>query len=1036
MYYRIFALFLLIGIGFSAGANASAYQERMLTGTVTDEAGERLGGVSIAVAGGSNLGQTDSLGNFSVNVPDQTRSLIFRFIGKTSKEVQLTGRSSYYVQLINDPTSLEEVVVSTGYMTQKKADLTGAISLVKREDFVKNPSANVMRSLQGKIPGVMITTNGNPAEQVGIQVRGVTSFNSSPALIVLDGQPVSINLRDINPNDIESIQVLKDAASASIYGARAAGGVILVNTRKGRSGATQVMYEGYFGTSKITGVPKMMDAEGYGRGLWQATVNDGDDPATAVRFYDYDWAFNADGIPVLNRVSSIPWLNDAQTMPSANTNWFREGTREGIQTNHQLTITSGSERSTSLFSLNYFNNEGTQITSFFRRLAARFNNEYKLFNGRLTLGENLTLTNLRMRDVSRTYEFLVMPPNVPVYDNQGGWGGVAMNLGMDDFNNPIRDLMLNKDNIGNFMKVLGTGYADLKILDNLTLRSQYGVDYSMWYDRSLQRRFEEAGGKSNSINGVTQNNWHDLGQTWTNTLTYNLSIQKNQFDILAGTESFKRLQEDFRGYRQDILLEERDYAYLSTATGERRDLVGGGNDRRILSFFGKINYAYNSKYLLSATVRRDGASVFGENNRFGTFPAFSAGWRIKEEAFLSGANFITDLKIRGSWGQNGNSEPLSAARLVNIYLPDVNGASYAIGGNPSGAIPTGYRRSSLGNPDLKWETTTQTNIGLDYAFLNNRLSGVFDWFHKETTDMLFEPPYIAALGEGGYRWINAASMTNQGWEMALTWAESKNDFSYSITGNLSAYKNRVNSVPENVRYAYGGNGLADDIVGRPLNSFYGLVTDGLFRSYEEVANSAQQPGKGLGRIRYKDLDGDGRIDEVFDRAWLGVRDPDLMAGLNFEARFKNFDLMFFFQGVFGNQVYNAWKELSDFWNIGVQNDRNHPARILDAWSPLNPDSDIPALSRRNTNGEQRLSNYFIENGSYIKLRTLDIGYNFPQQLAQRMRLTRFRVYASGQNLFWLKKTWGDDRFTAPDPENPGFGYPMPRTLFLGVNVTF
>jgi len=1019
----------------SVSAQTSS-QTRTIKGTVTDEFGEALNGVSVQAKGSSKATKTDDLGVFSIDVPVATSHLVFTYIGKETKEIVLLASNTYSVQLLTDHTALEEVVVSTGYMTQKKADLTGAISLVKREDFVKNPSANVMRSLQGKIPGVRITTDGNPAENVGIQVRGITSFNSAPALIVLDGQPVTINLRDINPNDIESIQVLKDAASASIYGARAAGGVILVNTRKGRREGTQITYEGYVGTSKIVGVPKMLDAEGYGRGLWQATVNDGDNPSTAIRIYDYDWDVDANGIPVLNRITPVPWLNAEQTMPSANTNWFREGTREGIQTNHQLTITGGGEKSTSLFSLNYYNNEGTQITSYFRRLAARFNNEYKLLNDRLTIGENLTLTNLRFRDVSRTYEFLVMPPNVPVYDNNGGWGGVAMPLGMDDFNNPIRDLILNKDNIGNFMKVLGTVYANVGILDNLNFKTQYGIDYSMWYDRNIQRKFQEAGGKSNSINGVRQQNWHDIGQTWTNTLLYNLDIGNNRFDVLGGIETYKFNNESMNVYREDILLEDRDYAFLSTATGERRELNGGGNERTLLSFFGKINYSYQSKYLLSATFRRDGASVFGANNRYGNFAAFSGGWRIKDEAFLKDVHVITDLKVRASWGQNGNSAPLSAGRLVNIYVPDVNGTSYAIGGNPSGSIPSGYRRNSLGNPDLKWETTTQTNIGLDYAFLDNRLSGSFDWFNKKTTDMLFEPPYIAALGEGGFRWVNAANMTNKGFEFILSWADTKNDFSYNITANLSAYKNQINSVPDDVKFNYGGNGLLDDIIGRPLNSFYGLVADGIFKTKEEVDNAAQQQGKGVGRIRYKDLDGDGVINEIYDRTWIGIQDPDLMAGLNFEARYKNFDIMFFLQGVFGNDVYNSWKELSDFWNIGVQNDRNHSYRILEAWSPNNPNSDIPALSRRDANGEKRLSTYFIENGSYIKLRTLDLGYNFPQKLVEHLHLTRLRFYVSGQNLFMLKKTWGKDKFTGGDPENPGFGYPLPRTMFVGVNVTF
>ncbi|HWV69066.1 TonB-dependent receptor [Chitinophaga sp.] len=1027
---------LLLCLSTGVFLSARAQQAKTITGVVRDDAANPLPGVGITAKGFPVHATTNDQGRYRIDVPANATTLVFTYIGKETREIPLTAALTYDVILLGQSKDLSEVVISTGYMTQRKADLTGAITVINRSDFAKNPSANVMRSMQGKIPGLYITTDGNPAENVGIQVRGITSINSSPPLIVLDGQPVNINLRDINPNDIESMQVLKDAASASIYGSRAAGGVILINTRRGKSGETRVTYESYVGVSKITGVPDMLDANGYGRALWQATVNDGDDPAAAIRIYKYDWNRDKNGIPVLNAVTPVEWLNADKTMPSSNTNWFKEGTRTGIRQNHQITITGGKEHLSSLFSFNYYDNQGTQITSSFRRYSARFNNEYEMLKGRLTIGENFTMTNLRIRDINSTYGFLVMPPNIPVYDNNGGWGGVAMALGMDDFNNPVRDLEINKDNKGNFLKILGTGYANLKILDNLAFKTQFGLDYNMWYDRNIEHKWKEAGGKSSDINGVRQNNWQNIGRTWTNTLIYNLKFGKNLFDILGGIETYRYVYEFTNAYRNNILLESRDYAYLSAATGDNKSLAGGGDERTLLSFFGKINYSYESKYLLSATIRRDGSSVFGENNRYSTFPAFSAGWRISQEPFLKNAGFLNDLKLRASWGQNGNSAPLTAGSLVNIYLGDFDGTAYAIGGNQTGSIPSGYRRNSLGNPDLKWETTTQTNIGADFSFLDDRLSGSFDWFNKKTTDMLFQPPYIGALGEGGYRWVNAADMTNQGYELLLSWGEKKREFTYRVTANVSAYKNKINSIPENVKYTYGGNGLLDNIIGRPLNSFYGLVADGIFKTQEEVDNSPQQQGKGVGRIRYKDLDGDGVINETYDRTWIGVRDPKLMAGLNLEATYKNWDITIFVQGVFGNSVYNNWKELSDFWNIGVQNDRNHPSRILEAWSPSNPNSDIPALSRRDANGEKRMSTYFIEDGSYIKLRTVDIGYTLPNSLMEKWHMNRVRVYISGQNLLNFKKTWGKDKFTGGDPENPNEAYPLPVNGLFGLNVTF
>jgi TonB-linked SusC/RagA family outer membrane protein len=1045
---RVVQIFLFTLLTASVSLNAQTPQPagRPISGVVSDETGEPLDAVTITIKNQSASAISDSAGRYRIEVPPSARTLVFSHVGRVNKEVQIGSSSIYNIIMLKDATSLDEVVVSTGYMTQKKADLTGAITLVTRDDFIKTPSANVMRSLQGKLPGVMITTDGNPAENVSIQVRGVTSLMGSPALIVMDGQPVNMNLRDINPNDIESMQVLKDAASASIYGARAAGGVILINTRKGRKGAAQVTYDGYVGVSKITGVPDMLNARQYGQELWQATVNDGDDPNTSIQVYQYDWGLDANGVPKLNSLTPRQWLNAQQTMPSSNTNWFKAGTRAGLQQSHQLTITGGSERSTSLFSLNYYKNEGTQITSFFERLSARFNNEYQLVKNRVTIGENFTISKLRIRDVNSTYAFLVMPPNIPVHDNTGGWGGVAMTLGMDDFNNPVRDLDINSDNIPNYLKILGSAFVNVKILDNLAFRTQFGANYNMEYDRTIQRAWTEAGGKSSTINGVTQHNDHNVEQTWTNTLTYNLQLRKNHFDVLAGMETYHYNEEYFSGYRSGILLETRDYAYLGSATGDSRTLSGGDRpdpnpligpgDRTILSYFGKINYAFDSKYLLSATLREDGASVFGANNRFGFFPAFSAGWRIDREKFMKKYDFISSLKLRVSYGVNGNSAPMSSAALVNIYQPNVDYTSYPIAGNATGSIPNGYLRVSIGNPNLKWESTTQTNIGLDFGLFGNKITGSFDWFDKVTTDMLFTPGYPGALGEGGFQIVNAANMSNKGFELLLTYANNSGKFTYSITGNASAYKNRVNSLPPSVTYSYGGNGLLDNIIGRPYNSIYGLVADGIFKTQAAVDNSAQQTGKGLGRIRYKDLDGDGVINPTYDQTWIGSKDPNLMAGLNFQAGYKNFDITFFFQGVFGNSVYDTWKELSDFWNIGVQNDRNHPSRILGAWTPNNPNSDIPAISRRDENGEKRLSSYFIENGSYVKLRTLDIGYNLPQHLVSKWGMSRLRVYVSAQNLLSFKKNWGRDQFTGGDPENPNEAYPMPLTTNLGLNVTF
>ncbi|MDR2042365.1 MAG: TonB-dependent receptor [Tannerella sp.] len=1006
-----------------------------MTGTVTETGGETLPGVSIMIKGSSTGTVTDADGQYAIEVKSGD-VLVFSYLGKKEVEIPAGSRANISVQMEDDSQMLQEVVIQTGYMTQKKADLTGALAMAVSEDIEKNPGANAMRALQGKLPGVYITSNGNPAEEVSIQIRGITSMRSADPLIVVDGQPVNINFRDINSLDIESIQVLKDAASASIYGSRAASGVILIETKKAKERGVSIKYDSYFGFSHLAHKPQMLNTNEYGQAIWQATVNDGDDPSTAVRIYNYDWSRDAAGIPVLHSLTPVQWLNSAQTMPSADTDWWDEMTQTGFNTNQQVAVSSGSEKSRTLFSLNYFDHRGTVIESFFRRYSARMNSDYDLIKDRLKFGESFTVSHLKLNGRSDVYNAIIMPSIVPVHTTDGGWGGTAMSMGMDDYNNPVRGLMTDRDNPDYFLKALGSAYLDLAILKNLHLKTQFGVDYSNYYYRHTDHTWEEGGGRSDHISGVNTYQNHTVNYTWTNTLIYSLESRKHNLDILLGQEAYHSGNEGFRSYRSDVYIEDKDYAFLNATSGDRREQEGWGDESALLSYFGKINYSFDSRFLFSATVRYDGASKFGANNRFGTFPALSAGWRLSEEAFMKELGWLSDLKLRVSWGLNGNSNiPTNA--LMNIYGAGYNQTSYAIAGNESGTLNSGYYKIHTGNANLQWEATEQTNLGLDFGFLNQGLRGSFDYFVKRTNDMLFEPPYIGALGEGGYQWVNAADMQNTGIEWMLGYYKQVSKvFDFNITATLSSFRNQITDLPENVRYTYGGNGLLDDIIGRPLNSHYGLVADGIFRTQEEVDNSPEQQGKGLGRIRYKDLDGDGRIDETYDRTWIGVPHPDFEGGFNFDARYGDFDCTLYFQGVFGPQIYNSWKEYSDFWNITVQNDKNHPVRIMDAWSLTNTDSDIPALSRRNENQELRMSSYYIENGSYVKLRTVELGYTLPGALAEKLAMQRFRLFVSGHNLLTLRKTWGADRFTGPDPENPDFAYRMPLSVTIGFNVTF
>ncbi|QHT65199.1 SusC/RagA family TonB-linked outer membrane protein [Rhodocytophaga rosea] len=716
-----------------------------VSGKVTDQQGSPLPGVTILIKGTNTGTVTNTEGDFTLQA-DEKDILLLSYIGFATKEVSVNGQSKINVQMEEDTKALEEVVV-TGYMTQKKADLTGSVAVITPAVIEKNNYSNVIQGLQGRVPGMFITTDGNPVGNATVQIRGLTSMRSAPPLIVVDGLPTNMNLRDINPNDIASMQVLKDAASASIYGSRAASGVILIQTKNGKAGETKVTYDGYVGVSSFMNRIKMMNTQQYGQALWQAAINDGRDPNEVTQIYDFEWHRGDDGIALLDKVSPIEWLNAEKTMPSADTDWFDAGSQLGLQNNHNLTISNGTDKARTMLSLNYHENRGTQIHTGFRRYALRLNSDYTLLKDRLMIGENLSVSHLKLNDQNHSHSFLTMPPIIPVYTTDGGWGGTAYNLGMDDYNNPVRMLTQGKDNGTNYTRILGSIYADLRLFKGLQLKSLFGADYTSGYFRHIDFTWKEGGGKQDIINGVRNRQTHALTSTWTNTLNYNVNVGKHNLDFLAGIEAVKFTAQEMEGYRRDIEFEDYDYAYLNSATGNQ-EVYGTGDEWGLLSYFSKFNYVFNQKYLLSATMRYDGSSKFGVNNRFGFFPAVSAGWRLSEENFLKdNVGFISDLKLRASWGKNGNSNiPTNA--LVNYYVADYRGTGYGLAGNETGTIYSGYRRAHIGNPDLKWEATAQTDIGLDFGLFNGSVSGSFDYFYKVTDGMLYEPPYIGAIGEG------------------------------------------------------------------------------------------------------------------------------------------------------------------------------------------------------------------------------------------------------------------------------------------------
>ncbi|GGH19985.1 SusC/RagA family TonB-linked outer membrane protein [Sphingobacterium alkalisoli] len=1010
-------------------------QEIPLSGKVTDENGLPLSSVTVSVMGTQNAVTSDDNGNFKVFAP-KGAELRFTRIGLDDLRVIVKDDGFLNIVLKNGE-ELEEVVV-TGYQSQRKADLTGAVSVVKMDEIDAPLSGNVMKSLQGRVPGAFISTNGSPDGSANVLIRGIGTLGNNSPLYIIDGMPSTKSMNEVSGLDIESIQILKDASSASIYGSRAANGVIIITTKKGGRNGTRVDARASTAIKNYARSLDWLDTQERGYVQWRAARNDGTNPNFGV--YSYNDEQTNTGSWLLNEIITPEFIDEQKTMRAANTDWVDEVGQTAIVQNYNVTLVSGNETSKSLLAVDYLDNQGTVKGTYFERLSGRLNTDYSLINGMITIGENFSVTKIK-QDVlgsilDRTRN---IQPIVPVRTIDGnGWGGPV--AGMSDRQNPVRLIADNKQNHRNMVRLFGDMFMEVNLLKGLKFRTMLGMDYSFLWDRNMQKTYTSG---FMSENTATLNNYNNRwgNYVWNNTLTYKIDLdEKHHFDFLVGQEMIDYYAENLQAGRRKFASEDPDYMYLDAGEGVQTN-SGSATSYRLLSYFGKVNYNFADKYLASVTARYDGSSRFGANNQFGWFPALSAGWRISQEEFFKSMDVLSDLKIRYGWGKVGNQEigdfasfgMYQASYATNPTFDPDNGTAYDIGGNGTGTLPSGYRRIQQPNPDLRWESATQHNMGIDFGFFNQKLTGSFDYFLKNTKDILISPPFIATLGEGGNRWVNGAEMSNKGYEVLLSYSSSHNDWRYGITGNIAGYLNKIVELPEDVINSYPGNGVDQTILGRPLNSMFGYIADGLFRNDDEVESHAEQVGKGLGRIRYVDVNNDGRIGDE-DRTWLGVADPDFVYGINFSIGYKQWDFGMFWNGLYGGLVNNSAKGYTDF--ISFFGGENYGTRVLDAWSPENLNSDIPALSFNDLNDEKRFSSYFVESGSYFKLRTLELGYTLSPRTLKRIKSQGIRVYILGENLVSFKKGWGSDRYTGVDPETPNSGYPIPFSLTAGINVSF
>lgn len=1023
------------------GLYAMAQNTMEVSGTVKDEQGLEVIGASVMEEGATNGVITDINGQFKIKVKEGAK-LKISYVGYNTIVVKAQPHMTITMEVASN--LIDELVV-TGYTTQRKADLTGSVSIVSTKDLKTSPDADPMRALQGRVPGMTITTNGSPIGTGTVRIRGVGSINSSQdPLFVIDGVPTTTSLNSLNTNDIESMQVLKDAASASIYGSRAANGVIIITTKQGKKGGKmKVDFSTNLTASFYTSqsLMKLCNSAEYATAMAQAALNDGIDPVTYAANYGLNLnSQTGTPITVWNPATEQyvnytvngrydGFINSSKTMRYSDTDWLDEISRTGFSQNYDLSLSNATDKYSALFSLGYKKNEGILKYTSFENISARMNTSYNI-NKIVKVGENFTVTWSRQVDSAPMENALKMAPVVPVYEIDGETFGGPVGS-MSDRQNPLREMYQNKDNHLDYWRLFGNAYVELKPIEGLVLRSSFGIDYYTSFIQSMNHTFH-SDIVNNNIASVTLSNKNDLNWTWSNTATYNFTLaDKHNFSVLLGAELSKQNSIDWSGYSEGFGFEDPDYMWPNAATGTAR-VSGAMVGYRLASFFGKVDYNYDDLILASFTIRRDGSSRFGKDNRWGTFPAATLGFRASK---LIDKNWLDDWKIRLSWGKTGNQAIDNNAQfgiyVVDYGLDRITSTAYDLYLQGSGTFPSGYRATQLPNPNLKWEAATQYNIGTDFSLFHSQLYGSIDWYIKDVDDMLISPAFIGTKGEGGATWMNGPSLRNWGMEFMLGYRKTLScGLGLDISANADFFRNRVTSLPASATGSYAHTSKQTLVQSKqPYGSIVGYVVDGLFQTQEEVDASGQANAR-VGGLKYADLDGNNII-TADDQDWIYNPVPAFSYGINIGLTYKDFDLSMFWQGVCDKDVYNNQKFQTDFWAV-TDAGSNKGSRLLDAWNTNNTDSNIPRLSTTNTADEGRASSYFVENGSYLKLRTLQLGYTVPSSILSKLKMTSARVYLSGQNLLTIKSS----SLTCPDPENPDWNYPLSTSISFGLQLSF
>jgi TonB-linked SusC/RagA family outer membrane protein len=1061
--YLVLALLLL---------SSSLFAQETVTGKVIGSSDKQpVPFATVQVKGERGATQTATDGTFSIRMAKSSGTLVISAVGFEALQVPVNGNAALGVLTLNASTSTLNDIVVTGYTAQKKKDITGAVSVVDMKDMKGVPGTSTEALLQGQAAGVQVINSGQPGGGSNIRIRGVNSIGNVDPLVIVDG--VQSSMHDLNMSDIESIQVLKDAGAVAIYGIQGSNGVLIVTTKRGH-GKNTVTYDGFYGTQQPVKGFDLANSQTYANVLWLQYYNAGIIPGNA--WFGVGGASYAP--PVLPDYLGPTPYSDSKGTPNPNyvadqnpstydivnnqivktdktgNNWFKDVFKPALWQQHTIAASGGSDKSSYYMSLSYLDQQGTLIDTYNKRYSVRANTTFNV-KDHVRVGENAYIffrVNPQVSNqnegnaISYTYR---TPPIIPVYDVLGNYAGTH-SFTINNADNPVADQQRQANNKSNDWQINGNIFADVDFLQHFTVHTSVGgnVENNYYYFFGYTP-YENAEG-STAANNYTEGSQYNSSLLWTNTLSYNQLFGDHSIKALIGSESKNTYGRGLQGQRSNYFSTATNYWTLNNgdASTQANGNINGPYQGSLFSVFGRVDYAYQDKYLVSGTLRRDASSVFASGHQDHTFPSISVGWRLSKEDFMKDVTWIQDLKLRGSWGKSGNLNNVPSTNPYTLFGASPYNSNYDINGTSSSS-QLGFYNNQLGNEFTSWENDILSDVGLDATL--GRFDVTLDWFKKTTSGLLFQAQLPNTVGGAAAPYVNFGNLQNVGFDGAIGYHQTINkDFKFDILATFTHYTNKVVSLPAGINYYDNFTNAGSNRIGaftrvqpgHAVGEFFGYKVTGYFRDSTDVAKSPTQSGAAPGAFKYADVNHSGDISDS-DRTWIGNPNPKLNYGLNLSVTFRNWDFSAFFYGVYGNDVFNYvkyWTAFPQVFEGNVQADL-----LQNSWSPTNLNPKYPQITNVGSfSNADVVNSWYVEKGSYFRLKSLNIGYSLSPATLQKVGINRLRLYVQGANLFTVTKYSGLD----PELQGSDLGnqtnigidlgnYPSnQKTFIVGVNLNF